>query len=69
MSELWVVCLGEHSAKLEGWDHLSSLMSEMELQSLAFALLGFSPVFPYSALIPSSWCGNVYFVPLYFGSI
>lgn len=50
------------SAKLEEWSHLSPLTSDMEVQDLEFALLGFSlalaqyfptmsPFFPFEMVI------------------
>lgn len=43
----------------------------IEQQGLAFTMLvlAFGPIFPYSAIIPSFWNGNLCSVPLYVGSM
>lgn len=61
------------SANLLKKKWLSPLTSDMELQDLEFALLCFSLAWGHYFLTMSlslpSWNGNVYFVPLYVGSV
>lgn len=66
-----MICYRLSAAGSESSQKLNPYTVGIEQQGLAFTMLvlAFGPIFPYNAIIPSFWNGNLCSVPSYVGSM